>query len=165
MSEESQLKDRIVQKAVQSVNKNKKFDQISLIAIAKELNVDFSEVTKLPRYGSYDLHDFTISPLTSHYCDICENENNNYRMKDSGVFQRNFGVFNVSGKKGNRQLNYSTYSSVGDKLWSYKINENDFEVSVKFIDRCKFLFRDFSGIKLTFNISKTISIGKVFRVS
>ena len=26
----------------------------------------FSEVTKLPRYGSYDLHDFTISPLTSH---------------------------------------------------------------------------------------------------
>ena len=46
MSEESQLKDRIVQKAVQSVNKNKKFDQISLIAIAKELNVDFSEVTK-----------------------------------------------------------------------------------------------------------------------
>ena len=46
MSEESQLKDRIVQKAVQSVNKNKKFDQISLIAIAKELNVEFSEVTK-----------------------------------------------------------------------------------------------------------------------
>ena len=46
MSEESQLKDRIVQKAVQSVKKNKKFDQISLLAIAKELNVDFSEVTK-----------------------------------------------------------------------------------------------------------------------
>ena len=43
MSEESQLKDRIVQKAVQSVKKNKKFDQISLLAIAKELNVNFSK--------------------------------------------------------------------------------------------------------------------------
>jgi len=85
----------------------------------------FSEVTKLPRYGSYDLHDFTISPLTSHYCDICVNENNNYRIKNSGVFQRNFGVFNISGKQGNRELQFSSYSSNGDKLWSYKINENE----------------------------------------
>jgi len=46
MIEESQLKDRIVRKAVQSVKRNKKFDQVSLTAIAKELNVNFSEVTK-----------------------------------------------------------------------------------------------------------------------
>ena len=85
----------------------------------------FSEVTKLPRYGNYDLYDFTISPLTSHYCDICENEKNNYRIKDSGVFQRNFGVFNISGKTGNRELQFSSYSSDGEMLWNYKINEND----------------------------------------
>ena len=46
MVEENQLKDRIVQKAVQSVKRNKKFDQVSLAAIAKELKVDFSEVRK-----------------------------------------------------------------------------------------------------------------------
>ena len=85
----------------------------------------FSEVTKLPRYGSYDLHDFTISPLTSHYCDICENENNSYRIKNSGVFQRNFGIFNILGKKGDREIHFSSYSSDGNKLWSYKINENE----------------------------------------
>tara|TARA_B100001123_G_C15312048_1_gene1024768 strand:+ start:129 stop:1463 length:1335 start_codon:yes stop_codon:yes gene_type:complete len=85
----------------------------------------FSEVTKMPRYGSYDLYDFTVSPLTSHYCDICINEKNNYRIKDSGVFQRNFAIFKVYGKKGNRKLRYAIHDSKGNELWHYDIHEDD----------------------------------------
>lgn len=46
MREEGQLKDKIVSKAVLSVKRNKRVDQVSLSAIAKELEVEFSEVTK-----------------------------------------------------------------------------------------------------------------------
>ena len=40
------LKDKIVKQAISSVRKDRKVDVMSLLAISKELNVDFSEVTK-----------------------------------------------------------------------------------------------------------------------
>ena len=45
-SKEIQLKDKIVTQAVRSVRKDHKVDEVSLLAISKELNVDFSEITK-----------------------------------------------------------------------------------------------------------------------
>jgi len=45
-SKDIQLKDKIVQQAIRSVRKDHKVDEVSLLAISKELNVDFSEVTK-----------------------------------------------------------------------------------------------------------------------
>ena len=84
----------------------------------------FSEVTKMPRYGTYDLYEFTTSPLTSHYCDICVNEKNYYRIDGSGVFQRNFAIFNISGNKGSRQLRYAIHDSKGNELWNYTLHED-----------------------------------------
>ena len=46
VTEENQLKDRIVSKAVQSVKRDRKVDRVSFLAIANELNVDIAEVTK-----------------------------------------------------------------------------------------------------------------------
>ncbi|HIG50447.1 MAG TPA: hypothetical protein EYQ13_06700, partial [Gammaproteobacteria bacterium] len=43
---EIELKDKIVKQAISSVRKDRKVDVVSLLAISKELNVDFSEVTK-----------------------------------------------------------------------------------------------------------------------
>ena len=43
---EIELKDKIVKQAISSVRKNRKVDVVSLLAISKELNVDFYEVTK-----------------------------------------------------------------------------------------------------------------------
>ena len=40
------LKDKIVKQAISSVRKDRKVDVVSLLAISKELNVDFYEVTK-----------------------------------------------------------------------------------------------------------------------
>ena len=46
VTEENQLKDRIVSKAVQSVKRDRKVDRVSFLSIANELNVDIAEVTK-----------------------------------------------------------------------------------------------------------------------
>ena len=43
---EIELKDKIVKQAISSVRKDRRVDVVSLLAISKELNVDFSEVTK-----------------------------------------------------------------------------------------------------------------------
>ena len=45
ISKDIQLKDKIVKQAISSVRKDRKVDEVSLLAISKELNVDFSEIT------------------------------------------------------------------------------------------------------------------------
>lgn len=85
----------------------------------------FSEVSKFDRINSYPLYDFTVSPLTSGFCDICIDEKNKYRIEGSGVFQRNFAVFNIFGLKGNRELEYTIYDNQGAPLWNYNIKERD----------------------------------------
>ena len=45
-SEKSKLKDRIVRQAINSVRKNHKVDEVSLLNISKELGVEFSDITK-----------------------------------------------------------------------------------------------------------------------
>ena len=44
----------------------------------------------MERYNSYPLYDFTVSPLTSGFCDICVNENNKYRLDGSTVLRSYF---------------------------------------------------------------------------
>ena len=45
-SKDTQLKDKIVKQAISSVRKDRKVDGVSLLAISRELNVDFSEIAK-----------------------------------------------------------------------------------------------------------------------
>jgi alkaline phosphatase D len=86
----------------------------------------FSEVSKMDRYNnSYPLYDFTVSPLTSGFCDICKNEKNKYRIPGSGVFQRNFAIFKISGENKNRNLDYTIFNNKGEPLWNYIIHEDD----------------------------------------
>tara|TARA_Y100000994_G_scaffold248792_1_gene257670 strand:- start:299 stop:1615 length:1317 start_codon:yes stop_codon:yes gene_type:complete len=85
----------------------------------------FSEVSKMPRFNSYPLHDFTVSPLTSGFCDICIDENNKYRMKESAVFQRNFAIFSIYSSNKDRVLDYTIFDNKGNPLWNYKINASD----------------------------------------
>ena len=44
-SKDIKLKDKIVKQAISSVRKDHKVDEVSLLAISKELNVGFSEIT------------------------------------------------------------------------------------------------------------------------
>ena len=43
---ETELKHQIVKQAVNSVRKDRKVDEVSILAISKELNIEFSELTK-----------------------------------------------------------------------------------------------------------------------
>ena len=45
-NKETKLKNKIVKQAISSVRRDHKVDVVSLLSISKELNVDFSEVTK-----------------------------------------------------------------------------------------------------------------------
>ena len=85
----------------------------------------FSEVSKMDRYNSYPLYDFTVSPLTSGFCDICVNENNKYRIDGSTVFNRNFAIFNITGLSNERILEYTIYDNKGNSLWKYKVHEDE----------------------------------------
>ena len=85
----------------------------------------FSEVSKMDRYNSYSLYDFTVSPLTSGFCDVCINEKNKYRISESGVFERNFAIFKISGLYNDRTLDYTIYNNRGESLWNYIIHEDD----------------------------------------
>ena len=87
----------------------------------------FSEVSKMNRY-SYPLYDFTVSPLTSGYCDICKDEKNKYRIKESTVFERNFAVFNIYGSNNDRKLKYTIFNNQGEALWSYEIHEDELKI-------------------------------------
>ena len=79
----------------------------------------------MSRFNSYPLHDFTVSPLTSGFCDICKDENNKYRIKESGVFQRNFAIFSIYSSDKGRILDYTIFDNKGKPLWDYKINASD----------------------------------------
>ncbi len=87
----------------------------------------FSEVSKMNRHNSYPLYDFTVSPLTSGYCDkdFCKEEKNKYRIKNSAVFQRNFATIKVHGSYQDRVLEYTVFNNSGKPLWNYEIHEND----------------------------------------
>lgn len=87
----------------------------------------FSEVSQMNRHNSYPLYDFTVSPLTSGYCDkdFCKEEKNKYRIKNSAVFQRNFATIKVHGSYQDRVLEYTVFNNSGKPLWNYEIHEND----------------------------------------
>jgi len=84
----------------------------------------FSELSKLEREKAYPLYDFTISPLTSGPSSDKGVINKN-RVDGSYFTVRNFGLFNISGKSGERILTCTIKDSDGSDLWSYKINENE----------------------------------------
>ena len=88
----------------------------------------FSEVSKMPRFNSYPLYDFTVSPLTSGFCDICKDEKNKYRIEESAVFERNFAILNVYGPSKNRVLKYTIFNNKGEALWDYEIHENELKL-------------------------------------
>ena len=79
----------------------------------------------MSRFNSYPLHDFTVSPLTSGFCDICIDESNRHRIKESAFFQRNFAIFSIYSSNKNRVLDYTIFNNKGEPLWNYKINASD----------------------------------------
>lgn len=79
-----------------------------------------SELTSMPREGSYPLYDLTVSPLTSQsYLDTAEA--NTLRVPGSYIGVQNFALLNFSGGSKERTMTISIFDSDGKELWSKSI--------------------------------------------
>jgi alkaline phosphatase D len=73
--------------------------------------------------ASYDWLEYTSSPLTAGPGRNPREENNPARVPGTWVNQRNFGLVEVSGPRGDRQLKLTAHDKDGGELWSHQISE------------------------------------------
>lgn len=79
-----------------------------------------SEVSYLKLDEEVEIWEFTVSPLTSGSANN-EDEANSYRVKDSYIAKRNYGLIKFSGSYEQRVLQFEFYDSDGKRLKSYTI--------------------------------------------
>ncbi|MBF2053671.1 MAG: alkaline phosphatase D family protein [Candidatus Sericytochromatia bacterium] len=83
-----------------------------------------SEFFKLPRPGTYPLHEWTVSPLTSKaYPPFPVETEVPIRLPGSLLKERNFGLLQISGPRGQRELHLRLHDARGQLRWEYRIPE------------------------------------------
>lgn len=76
--------------------------------------------------AAYDWYDFTSSPLSAGAGRDAREENNPARVPGTWVTQkRNFGIIDVTGKKGARRLVLAAHDKDGVELWKHELAEAD----------------------------------------
>lgn len=81
-----------------------------------------SEVSHIKLDEDIEVWEFTVSPLTSGSANN-EEESNSYRVEDSYLAERNYGLMKFSGSYEGRRLEFEFYNSKGKKLKSYSISK------------------------------------------
>jgi len=81
-----------------------------------------SELSIISKEGSPSIYDITSSPLTSG-SHPARDEGNIYQIENSLIHERNYAVMDVSGPWGERILDLSFKDKQGNKLWSYRIEQ------------------------------------------
>jgi alkaline phosphatase D len=84
-----------------------------------------SELTKMPREGTYPLYEFTVSPLTASVSGSYDSseEPNTLRVEGSMLEgQHNFGTISFSGPASNRVLTLKLWDTKGGERRSFKIS-------------------------------------------
>jgi alkaline phosphatase D len=136
---------KIIVSGSQMLNRNTKFESFSMFPSEQKRLFDFireariegvlflsgdrhhAELIKRTDITAYPLYDFTSSPLTSGGGYLKDEENNPDRVPGTWVTNgvRNFGIIEVSGKKGDRKLTLRTLDKNGKELWRYEISESE----------------------------------------
>ncbi|MDX1626701.1 MAG: alkaline phosphatase D family protein [Wenzhouxiangellaceae bacterium] len=83
-----------------------------------------SVLLRMDRRGTYPLHDWTVSPLTSGAGTPNEGEGQ-YRVDGSLYTERNFGTAEVTGPFGDRTLTMRLHDVDGNEVWSHVIHQRD----------------------------------------
>ncbi len=83
-----------------------------------------TELTALPRAGSYTLYDLTVSPLTSGSHDASK-EANYLRVPGTLVGEQNFAVLEITGPRKNRVMTIRIYDVDGKELWNRVVKAKD----------------------------------------
>lgn len=85
-----------------------------------------TELSKMERYGTYPLQEFTISPLTAGSSkDRAKEEKNFYRVPDTYYGNRNFAVFEVTGERKDRMLTVQVCDVQGNVVWKREIKASE----------------------------------------
>lgn len=85
-----------------------------------------SEITKMPRPGTYPLYEITISPLTARPYDA-SNEPNYFRVPETMVAERNFAILEFRGSRKDRRLICRVFNKEGTELWKYEIKAEELQ--------------------------------------
>lgn len=84
-------------------------------------DVHFSEVAVLKEEGKPTIWDITSSPLNSGVNTHAMEKDNDLRLVESVIMERNFVDITLSGSVEERKINLTYYDSDGNSLWSYEI--------------------------------------------
>ena len=79
-----------------------------------------TELSKYPIDREHSIYDLTVSPLTSG-ASSNRSEVNGLRVPDTGVFEHNFGLVEVTGPRGERTLRIQIMNREGEQIWEYSI--------------------------------------------
>lgn len=84
-------------------------------------DVHFSEIAVLREEGKPTIWDITSSPLNSGSNPHALENENELRIVESVIMERNFAEIKLTGTIKERKLNLTFYNNNGDVLWSYVI--------------------------------------------
>jgi alkaline phosphatase D len=84
-----------------------------------------TRMIRLPRNGTYPLHELTCSPLASGVRDPSRDARNPQVMEGTEVGQRNFCTLNISGPAKARVLTVKSLDTYGNQLWERKFEEQE----------------------------------------
>ncbi len=90
-----------------------------------------TELSMLPREGTYPLYDLTCSPLTSGIFSGARTEANSLRVAGTLVETQNFALLKFSGKREERMLTISIHDKDGQELWTRSIKASELRVPAK----------------------------------
>jgi len=84
-----------------------------------------TELLRLPRAGTYPLHELTCSPTTAGAGRNAKPEHPAIHVPGTFVNQRNFCTMDVVGTRGQRTLTLRSFDVKGKEQWSHSLREQD----------------------------------------
>ncbi len=81
----------------------------------------WTELSMMPREGTYPLYDLTVSSLTAGTSNGWTNETNHHRVDGTVLQAHNFGLLDVTGPRTDRVLTISIRDKDGAERWTRRI--------------------------------------------
>ncbi|MBR9922496.1 MAG: alkaline phosphatase family protein [Bacteroidetes bacterium] len=79
-----------------------------------------SELSRMELENGNVIYDLTVSPLTSGYPDAPKEENE-LQVEGTEVYDRNFGIIEITGPRTAREMIIKLYDTAGEELWNYQL--------------------------------------------
>ncbi|MCZ8238949.1 MAG: alkaline phosphatase D family protein [Leptospiraceae bacterium] len=80
-----------------------------------------SEISRLDRGNIYPIYEWTISPLTAGLSSTTQSEPNQYRIPDSYILDRVYGLIEITGIGKDRMIRLTTKNTYGKELYKFEI--------------------------------------------